>query len=147
MVVIVTVAEETQAQGGFGASRGLMAYICKPPLASRSLLGTKIQPSCSGRPAHFTNPFPTSANIYWPCLRARPRDRAGNASTGSLSSRSLGFIDELLQIRVLGEDISPRELVLAPSLPFLFFLDPEPGRAGKVGKPSQGSLGIRGASK
>lgn len=115
--------------------------------AAGSLLGTKIHPSCLGRPAHFIDPSPTSANVYWPCLRARPRAGAGNAAVGTLSPRIWGSMDDLLPIRVLDEDVSPRELVLAPSLPLLFFLEPEPGRADKTGKPSQGSPGRRGAPK
>lgn len=54
-------------------------------------------------------------------------------ATGTLSLRIWGSMDELLPIRVLDEDVTPRELVLAPFLPFLFFLEPDPSRAGKTG--------------
>ena len=97
-------------------SHGLHMATSEP----RSPLDTRIQPSCPGRTAHFTDVFLTPTNIYWPCLGARPGAAARNAATGTPYSRIWGSMDELLPIRMLDEEVGPRELCLAPSLPFSF---------------------------
>lgn len=64
---------------------------------------------------------PDACKHFLPCRGVgKPEAAAGNATTGTLSSSMCGSTDELLPIRMLDEDVSPRELVLAPSLSFSF---------------------------